>query len=113
MGAADQAGFIGIVVNGHEIDLDLIGLENSRGAANHEFADPAGAKAAADCKPLDIPPSLQFEKAANDQRQVLRKLLDGGLNHARSLDVIAGKQRIELFFVNSSLGASPRGSPPA
>ena len=51
--AAEQARLVRIVVNRHQIDLDLVGLEHHRGAADDQLADPAGAKAAADGEPLD------------------------------------------------------------
>jgi hypothetical protein len=42
----DQAGFIRIMTNGGNVHLDLVGLEDHRGAPDGKFADPASTKAA-------------------------------------------------------------------
>ena len=44
----EQSGFVRIVADRNEVDLDLVGLQDDGGATDRDFADPAGAKAAAD-----------------------------------------------------------------
>ncbi len=68
------------------------------GAADHQFADAAGAEAAADHDPLGVLPALELEEAADDQRQLLREILDRALHDAGGLGVALGQQFVELFL---------------
>ena len=47
MRGAEQTGLVRIVADRNEVDLDLVGFQNDGGATDREFADAAGAKAAA------------------------------------------------------------------
>ena len=70
MQRADQAGVIGMKADRHQIDLEVLGLEDDVGARDREFADPALPKAAADHDALGIGPGLGLEEAAASHRPV-------------------------------------------
>ena len=62
MQRADQAGVIGMKADRHQIDVEILGLEDDVGAGDGEFADPALPKAAADHDALGIGPRLGLEE---------------------------------------------------
>ena len=100
MRGADQAGFVGIVADRLQVDCDLVGLEDDAGAADRQLADTAGAEAAADHDALGVAPGLRLEEAADDERQLLREILDRALHDGRRLEVALGEQRIELLLAD-------------
>jgi hypothetical protein len=73
-------------------------LEDDTGAGDREPADAAGAKPAAHHDALGIAPGLELEEAADDERQLLREILDRPLQHARRVGVPFGHERIQLFL---------------
>ena len=98
MHGADQAGFVRIVADRDEVDLDAVGFQDHRGAADHEFADAAGAEAAADHDALGVLPALQLEEAADDERQFLREILDRAMHDAGGFAVALGEEFVELLL---------------
>ena len=96
----DQAGFVGMVSDRDKVEVDAVGLENDRGAADHQLADPAVAKPAADHDALGIAPALELEEAADDEREFLREVLDCPLHDAGCLGVAFGQQRVELLLAD-------------
>ena len=100
MRGADQAGFVRIVADRHQVDRDLVGLEDHRRAADGELADPAGAEAAADHDPFGVAPGLELEKAPDDEGELLRKILDRALQDAGRLRIAFDQQRVELLLAD-------------
>ena len=98
VGAADEAGFIGIFADDANLGFDIVGLEQHRGAADGQLADAAAAKAAADHHARCVLPAFELEKAPQHDRQFLRKQFDRALDDAGNLRVAAGQQRIKLLF---------------
>ena len=94
----DQACFVGMVADRRDLDVDLCGLQQQRHAADDEFADPAVAQTAANHDPLGVPPCLGLEIAPDHGLELLRKLLDRGVDHARSLRVSLGQQGVDLVL---------------
>src|SRR5262245_59490248 len=112
MGDSDQARRIRIMTDGDEVERHLVGFENYPGAADDQFADAAGAEAAADGQALGVPPRLQLQKAADHQRNVLGEILDRTLHNPGCLGFADCEQLIQDFSIQSSVGPSPRGSSP-
>ena len=85
--------------------VDVVGLEDDRGAADRQLADAARAKAAADHDALGVAPGLELEEAADDQRELLGEILDRALHDAGRFRVALGQQLVELLLADvSSLG---------
>ena len=63
MRRAEQTGMIGFVADRDDVELDFLGFENDRGAADRELADAASRHAAARHQPLDLLPLFKLEKA--------------------------------------------------
>src|SRR5262249_10368082 len=104
MHGSNQAGFVGVVADGHEIDRHLVRFEDHGCATDGELADPAGAKAAADDDPFRIAPRLEFEEAADDEGELLREVLDCALQDPGGLWVSLREQRIELLPADLAAG---------
>ena len=97
MRGADQAGLVGVVADRHEIDGHLVGLQDHGRAPDRKLADAAGAEAASDHDPLGVAPGLELEEAADDERKLLREVLDRALHDAGRLRIALGQQRVELL----------------
>ncbi len=97
MRGPNQTGFIGYVADGQEIERHLIGFQDHGRATDADLAHPGGAEAAAHDNPFGIAPGLELEKAADDEGQLLREVLDCALHDAGSLWVALGEQRIEFL----------------
>jgi hypothetical protein len=80
-----------------EVDRHLVRFQDHGGAADGDFADPPGTEATAHHDPFGIVPRLELEKTADDERELLRKVLDRPLHDAGGLQVPFGEQRVELF----------------
>src|SRR4051794_4630121 len=87
-----------------EGDIDVLSLENDTGTPDGHFADPAGAKSAADDDTLRIAPGLQLKIAADDQREFLGKVFDRTLNHTGGFRVTFSKQRVERLLAEIFAG---------
>ena len=110
----DQSGLVRIVAHRHKIDQHLVRLEDHRRAADHQFADTAGAETSTNDDPLGVLPAFGLEIAPNDQRQLLGKVLNGTLHDASRFRVAFGpSDRRASFLQISSLGSLPNGSSPA
>ncbi len=92
MRGADQPGLVGIVADRHEIDRYLVGLEDHRRAADGELADAAPAEAAAHDDAFGVAPGLELEEAADDERELLREILDRALQDPGRLRIALGQQ---------------------
>src|SRR5712671_2925919 len=90
---ADEAGLVGMVLDRHQVDVDAVGLEQHRGAADGELADAARAEAAADGDALGAAPGLEAQEAPGDAGELLGEFLDGALDQAGRLG-IAGLQHL-------------------
>src|ERR1700722_8099645 len=98
MQAADQAAFVGIEADRHQIDIKAFGFEQNIGAGNGEFADPALAKTAADHDALGIGPRLGLQKFRRHIGELAGEFLDRAVNQRGGADVFAHQGRIELAF---------------
>ena len=96
MQRADQAGVIGMKTDRQQVDLEIFALEDDVGAGNHEFADPALAKAAADDDALGIGPCLGLEEFPGHMGQFLRKFLNRAMHQRRGMDIVADQCVVEL-----------------
>ena len=76
MHSANQARLVGMVADGRQLDIELVGLENNGRAPDRDLSDTAGPKAAAYDDALGVPPSLQGEKPLDDGGKLLRELGD-------------------------------------
>ena len=94
----EQSRLVGIIADDLDGDLDLLRLQDHRGAADGELADPAAGKAPADHQPLHILPALELEEAARHQGQFLGEGFDCALDDARRFGIAIGEQRIEAFL---------------
>ena len=97
---ADQAGFVGMVLDGAELDGDSGFGQQQRGAAHRQLADPARRQAAAQHDALGPLPALQPHEAAYDGRQFVGELLDHGMHQRRGLRVVAAQHLVELGLGN-------------
>ncbi|MGB8487238.1 MAG: hypothetical protein WCD67_13295 [Xanthobacteraceae bacterium] len=98
MNGADQPGFVRVVVDRGQFDIDFFTFEYHRRATGYELADPACAEAAADRDAFRIFPFLQLEKTLNDQGKFLREILDCRVHKARRFRFSAQQQLIKLGF---------------
>src|SRR5262249_55464019 len=98
MRGTDEARFVGIAADRHEVDGHLVGLEDDSGATDGELAVAAVAKAAAYDDAFGIAPSLELEETANDERELLREVLDRALQDTGSLRIAFGEQRIQRLL---------------
>ncbi len=96
MQAADQAGFIGIEADRHQVDLEVFGLEQDVGARDREFADPALPKTAADHDAFGVGPGLGLEKPPRHIGQFLREFLDRAVHQGGGVDVVTDQRLIQL-----------------
>ena len=104
MRGAEQAGFIGIVADKLEIDIDAVGLEQQAGAADGQLADAAGAEAAADDEAFRVAPILEPQEAADDQGELLGEVLDGALHDARGFGFALRQEVGELLLADLLAG---------
>ena len=96
MQAADQAGFVGVKADRHQVDLEVLGLEQDVGARDREFADPALPEAAADHDAFGVGPGLGLEKPPRHIGQFLREFLDRAVHQGGGVDVVADQRLVEL-----------------
>ena len=100
MQAADQAGFVGMKADRHQVDLELLGLEDDVGARDRKLADPALPKAAADHDALGVGPGLGLEEAPRHIGQFLGEFLDRAVHQRRGVDVVADQRLVELALAD-------------
>jgi hypothetical protein len=60
MGGSDQARCVRVITDGDKVERHLVGFENYPGAAHDQFADAAGAQAAADGQARSVALRLQL-----------------------------------------------------
>ena len=108
MQAADQAGLVGVKADRHQIDLEILGLENDVGARDREFADPALPKAAADHDAFGVGPGLGLEKAPRHIGEFLGEFLDRAMHQGRGRDVVADQRLVELALADRLGGFARR-----
>ena len=96
MQRADQAGVIGMKADRHQIDVEILGLEDDVGAGDREFADPALPEATADHDALGIGPRLGLEKPPRHIGQLLGEFLDRTMHQGCGADVVADQRLIEF-----------------
>ena len=82
---------------GTQVDVDLLALQDHRGAADRQLAHPAAAHAAADHDALDLAPVLQLQQRAHHGGEGLGEFLDHAMHQAGGLGVAVGQQRVELL----------------
>ena len=75
MCGTEQSGFVRFIANWNEVDLYLVCFQDDGGAADRQFADAPGSKAAADHDAFCTNPSLQLQEAPYDQRQIPERSL--------------------------------------
>src|SRR5262249_11165454 len=112
MRGADQARCIWVVTYRSEVDGHFGGFENHAGAADDQFADAAGAEAAADGQARGVAPRLQLHKPADHLRDVLREILDRALHIPRCLGFADREELIQSFSVQIFGRAVAEGSSP-
>ena len=100
MRGAEQAGFIRIAAYQLEIDVDLVGLQQQARPAHGQFADAAAAEATANDEAFGVAPALEAQEASNDERELLRKLLDGALHDPRRFGFAVRQQGRELLLAD-------------
>src|SRR5215470_14384080 len=76
-----------VVADDGDLVLDLVCLEDDRGAADRKLADAATGKAAPNDNALGVLTSLELEEASRDNRQLLSELFDCAFHNARSKGV--------------------------
>ena len=64
---ADQPGLVGMMADRHEVDVDAGRLEDHRGPADRQLADPAVPQAAADGDALGVAPALEPQEARDHE----------------------------------------------
>src|SRR5689334_18945982 len=79
---ADEAGFVRIVADDPDLGLDLVVLQQHRGAADRKLADAAAGKSAAEYDALRMLPGLQLEKSPHHAGKLLGEGLDRALHDA-------------------------------
>ena len=96
MQRADQAGVIGMKADRHQIDVEILRLEDDVGAGDGDLADPALPKAAADHDALGIGPRLGLQEPAGHIGQFLREFLDRAMHQGGSVDIVADQRLVEV-----------------
>ena len=100
MQAADQARFIRMKADRHQVDLEFLGLENDVGARDREFADPALPEAAADHDAFGIGPGLGLEKPPRHIGQFLGEFLDRAMHQGGGVDIVADQRLVEFALAD-------------
>src|SRR5882757_9833089 len=100
MQRTEQAGIVGVKTDRHQIDLEVVVLENDLGPGDRELAEPAFAKSAADHDTLGLRPGLGLEEAARHIGQLLRKILDRAVQDRGSLQIVADQDGVECLLVD-------------
>src|SRR5258708_6908458 len=100
MQRTDQAGFVGMKADRHQLDLEVFILENDSGARDREFAEPAVAKPATDHDALGLVPRLGLEEFSRHIGQFLRKLLDRAVQDGGRLQIVADQNGVELLLAD-------------
>ena len=95
MRGADETCFIRIVTDRHQIGVDAIGLEDHRSAPDRQFADAAGAEAAADDDALRVLPRLCLDVAPQDDRELLREVFDRAVQNPAGLGIALRENGVE------------------
>lgn len=108
MQATDQASFIGVKADRHQIDLEPLRLEQDVGACDREFTDPALPKAAADNNAFGVGPGLGLEKTRRHIGQFLREFLDRAVHQGRRADVVAYQRLVERVLGDRFGGFIPQ-----
>src|SRR5262245_65469049 len=98
MRCADQARFVGVAADRHEVDRHLVSLEDDGSATDRELAVAAVTKTAAHDAAFGIAPSLELEETANDERELQREIFDRALHDNGSLRIAFAEQRIQRLL---------------
>ena len=83
MSGAEQSGFVRVAADKLEIDIDIVSLQQKACPGHGKLTDPAAAEPATDDETFRIAPTLETHKAAYDQSELLRKVLNGTLHNPR------------------------------
>jgi hypothetical protein len=102
---ADQPCVIRIVADRHEIDPDIICLEQNLRAADGELADAVFAHPAADNDALGFLPGLFLQERTDDEGKFLRKILDDGVHDSGFRGVAFGQNFVEFLLADVAAGA--------
>jgi hypothetical protein len=100
MSSADEAGFVRVVLDKLEIDVDVVGLQERPGTPDGKFADSAAAKTAAEDDRFGIRPRLIPEEALDYRVQRLGMILDGAEDDAGGFDRAARQEFVELLLAD-------------
>src|SRR6185503_7378232 len=104
MDAANESRVIGGMTNRVQVDRVAAPLQGDAGATDGELADAALTQTAADDDALDILPFLQAQEAADHRGKLLRKFLDGAVNHAGGLGIAFQEEFVELLLADLFAG---------
>jgi hypothetical protein len=88
------------IVDRHEIDIDLVGLEDHCRAADGEFPDPAVPEPAAHDHPFGVAPGLELQETTDDERKLLGEILDGALHDTGCFRIALDQQRVQLLLAD-------------
>ena len=94
--AADQAGFVGMILDRGQLHRDAGAGQKERGAAHGQLADAAGDQAAAQHDALGILPARQPHETTHHRRQLGGEFLHHGMDEGGSLRIVARHHLVEL-----------------
>ena len=100
MQRADQPRVIGMEADRHQIDVEVLGLEDDVGARDGDLADPALPKTAADHDALGVRPCLGLQEPAGHIGQFLREFLDRAMHQRGGGDIVAHQHLVEVALGN-------------
>ena len=93
---ADQAGFVGMILDRAQLHRDAGAGQQDRGAAHGQLADAAGDQAAAQHDALGILPARQPHETAHHGRQLGGEFLHHGMDEGGRLRIVARHHLVEL-----------------
>ena len=109
MQRADQAGVIGMKADRHQIDVEILRLEDDVGAGDGDLADPALPKTAANHDALGIGPRLGLEEPPRHIGQLLGEFLDRAMHQGGGADIGADQRLVEFALGNLAGGFFAQG----
>jgi hypothetical protein len=92
---ADQPGFVGVTADWEQLQRRPLTCQQNLGAAHRQLSDLARAQSSSDDDALGTAPTFEPKEAPHHGGQFMGKLLDGGMNEARSDRVVAGQELVE------------------
>ncbi len=76
----DQAGLVGMIADRNQFERNPFAGEQDLGASHRKLADMARTQSASDHDALGFLPAFETQKAAHHRRELMGKLLDGGMD---------------------------------